>query len=123
MLSSICNGDFNILPMSCIHPHLQYGGMASHSLFVQCSIDVSWVHRAIYVIGWESVFPDKACVTVDTFCSAVQDSFSIDFFPIVQDSNIYLYRRTSYILNHIWWYIGRFKRSETSDPTRSATGY
>jgi len=70
--SSICNSNFNVLPMSCTHPHSQYGGMVYCSLFVQCSINVSWIHRAIYVIGWESVFPDKACVTVDAFCSTVQ---------------------------------------------------
>jgi len=71
MSSSICNGNFNVFPISYAHPHLQYGGMAYHSLFVQCSINVSWVYRAIYIIGWESVFPDKACVTVGAFCSTV----------------------------------------------------
>jgi len=93
------------------------------SLFVQCSINISWVHRAIYVISWESVFSDKACIIVDTFCFTVQNSFGVDFFPVVQDSNIYLHRRTSYISNCIWWYIGRLRWSEHSDSTRSTTGY
>jgi len=86
--SSICNSDFNVFPMSCTCPHLQYGSMVYCFLFVLCSIDISWVYRAIYVIGWESIFSDKACVTVDAFCATVQDSSSIDFFPVVQDSNI-----------------------------------
>ena len=106
MSSSICNGDFNVFPMSCAYPHLQYGSMVYCSLSVQCSINISWVYRELYVIGWESVFPDKACVTVDTFCSTVQDSLGIDFFPVVCNLNVYLHRRMSYILNCIWWYIG-----------------
>jgi len=69
--SSICNGDFNVFPMSGADPHSQYGGMAYSSLFVQYSIDVSWVYGELYVIGGETVFLDKACVTVDTFCSTV----------------------------------------------------
>jgi len=105
--SSICNGDFNVFPVSGADSHLQYGGMAYCSLSVQCSIDISWVYGELYVIGWESVFPDKVCVIVDAFCSTVQDGFGIDFFPVVYDLNIYLHRRTSYISNCIWWYIGR----------------
>jgi len=69
--ASICNGDFNVFYVSCADPHSQYGGMVYHSLFVQCSIDISWVHRAIYVVDWNAVFVDKACVTVDAFSSTV----------------------------------------------------
>jgi len=69
--SSICNGDFNVFPMSGADPHSQYGGMAYSSLFVQCSIDVSWVYREFYIIGGKTIFLDKACVTVDAFCSTV----------------------------------------------------
>jgi len=71
MSPSICNGDFNVFPMSGADPYLQYGGMAYSSLFVQCSINVSRVYGELYVIGWEAIFLDKACVTVDAFCSTV----------------------------------------------------
>jgi len=69
--SSICNGNFNIFPMSGADPHSQYGSMAYSFLFVQCSIDVSWINRELCVIGGETVFLDKTCVTVDAFCSTV----------------------------------------------------
>jgi len=69
--SSICNGDFNVFPMSSADPHSQYGSMAYSSLFVQCSIDVSWVYWGFYVIGGETVFLDKACIIVDAFSSTV----------------------------------------------------
>jgi len=71
MSSRICNGNFNVFPMSSADPHLQYGGMKYSSLFVQCSIDVSWVYGGFYVMGGETVFLDKACITVDAFCSTV----------------------------------------------------
>jgi len=69
--SSIRNGNFNVFPMSGADPHSQYGGMAYSSLFVQCPINVSWVYQELYVIGGETVFLDKACVTVDPFGSTV----------------------------------------------------
>jgi len=59
--SSICNGDFNVFPMSSADPHSQYGSMAYSSLFIQCSIDVSWVYwgfvsgdmgKDVKVINW-----------------------------------------------------------------------
>jgi len=71
MSSSICNGDFNVFPMSSADPHSQYGGMVYSSVFIQCSIDVSWVYWGFYVIGGETVFFDKACITVDAFGSTV----------------------------------------------------
>jgi len=77
------------------HPHLQYGSMVYSSLFVKCSIHVSWVDWVVNVICRDVMFFDEVSIVVDAFCAAVQDCMGIDFFSIVFDPTFKTNRRRS----------------------------
>ena len=62
-------------------------------------------------------------VTVDAFGTTVKDCVSIDFSPVVYDSNFNPNGWSTYISNHIYWYIGSLYQSEASDGPRSTTGW
>ena len=69
------------------------------------------------------MFLDKQSVTVDAFCSTVKDCMSIDFSPIVYNSNFNLNGWSMYISNCIYWYIGSLYQLEASNGARSTMGW
>src|SRR5947208_4518992 len=121
-MSNVRNGDLDSFLMSCAHLYSQNGSMAYDSMFVQCSIDISCVNGFVELVCGDLVFVDKCFITVDAFSSTVKDCVGIDLSPVVHDSNSDAYRRCAYILNHIWCYMWRRRRSDISDRARITMG-
>ena len=64
--------------------------MADWSLFIQGTVNISWVNGFCQGTCGDLVGVDKRDITVDVFGSTVKDCMGIDFSPVAYDLNFNL---------------------------------